>query len=92
MLASGRKSDQDSDALRLYADAALLVAKLGASESVTYPLTSDRAVYLVVSAGNASVNGVRLGERNGEAIQDESELRITTSEGAEIVLVEAAAA
>ncbi|WP_306309141.1 pirin family protein [Acidocella aminolytica] len=45
-----------------------------------------------MSAGNASVNGVQLGERNGAAIQAETELRITTSEGAEIVLVEAAAA
>jgi hypothetical protein len=40
VLANGCKSDQDSEALPLYADAALLVAKLGASESVTYPLTS----------------------------------------------------
>jgi redox-sensitive bicupin YhaK (pirin superfamily) len=85
-LASGR--EDDGDALPIRADARVLGATLKAGESAEYQLAEGRRAYLVAALGSIEVNGVRLAERDGAAIEKEQVLRVTAIEDAEIVLVD----
>ncbi|MFA7505099.1 MAG: pirin family protein [Burkholderiaceae bacterium] len=85
-LASGL--EEDSEALRIHADARVLGARLAAGESTTYKLGRERLGYLVPAAGRVEVNGTVLEARDGAAIRDEDELRVTALEDAELVLVD----
>ena len=49
-----------------------------------------RNLYLVPAAGAVEVNGVRVNARDGAAIRDEAQLKITALEDSELVLVDAA--
>ena len=88
-LASGFSEDQQAGALPIRQDARLLAATLKSGQSVAYKLGEGRFAYLAVAKGNARVNGVELGARDGAAIRDEAELRIEAGEDAESVLVDA---
>ena len=85
-LASGL--DEDGDALRIRADARVLGANLKAGETAEYFLADGRRGYLVAALGSVEVNGVRLAERDGAAIENERVLHVTAVEDAEIVLVD----
>jgi quercetin 2,3-dioxygenase len=87
-LASG--SPDDTDALPIRADAKVLGARLKAGETATYALGATRRGYLVPSTGRIEVNGVVLDTRDGAAIEDEAELRVTALDDAELVLVDVA--
>lgn len=89
VLASGRPGD-DSNALPLNADAALLAGTLAAGETARLTLGSGRGIYLVPAKGAVEVNGVTVGSRDGAAITGECELAIKASEDSELVLVEVA--
>jgi quercetin 2,3-dioxygenase len=91
VLASGREADAASDALHLYADAALLAGTLAKGETVRVPLVAGRGAYLVPASGSVTVNGVAVAQRDGVAITGEPELTITANDDAEIVLVDVAA-
>lgn len=87
-LASGFETD--NDALPIRTDARVLGATLKAGESVEYPLDASRHAYLVPAAGRVEVNGLTLEARDGAAITDETSIRVTALEDAELVLVDAA--
>jgi quercetin 2,3-dioxygenase len=91
VLASGREADAASDALHLYADAALFAGTLAKGETVRVPLVAGRGAYLVPASGSVTVNGVVVGQRDGAAATGESELTITANDDAEVVLVDVAA-
>lgn len=91
VLASGRDADAASDALHLYADAALVAGTLAKGETVRVPLAAARAAYLVPASGSVSINGVAVGARDGVAVTGEPELVITANDDAEVVLVDVAA-
>lgn len=86
VLASG--SDADTDALRINADAKVLGARLKAGESTRYTLGNGRHAYLVPATGRIDINGTVIEARDGAAIRDETELRITALADAELVLVD----
>lgn len=89
-LASGFEDDQKSGALPIRQDARILAATLGAGQEVAYTLPAGRHAYLALAKGEASVNGIALGPRDGAAIRDETApIRIAASKDAEIVLVDA---
>jgi quercetin 2,3-dioxygenase len=90
VLASGRAADADAGALPLYADGAVLAGTMKASEEVRRTLAPGTRAYLVPATGAITVNGVAVEARDGAAIADERELRITATEDAEVVLVEVA--
>ena len=92
ILASGRASHAGLGALPLYADAAVMAAKLAPGEQVSYALGAGRVAYLVAPSGEITVNAHEAGTRDGVAIADEAEIAITARSGAEIVLVDAGAA
>jgi redox-sensitive bicupin YhaK (pirin superfamily) len=87
-LASG--FPDDGDALPIRTDARVLGAALKAGETAEYRLRPTDHAYLVPATGSVEVNGVRLAARDGAAITDETLLRITALEDAELVLVDAA--
>lgn len=91
VLASGRAQDAGGDALPLHADAALLAGTLAKGETVRLPIASGRGVYLVPASGSVTANGVTVGTRDGAAINGETEVAITATEDAELVLVDVAA-
>ncbi len=87
-LASG--FENDNDALPIRTDARVLGATLKAGETVEYVLDASRHAYLVPAAGRVEVNGLTLETRDGAAITDETSIRVTALEDAELVLVDAA--
>lgn len=89
-LASGIAGDEGT--LPIRAQARVLGATLKAGESVEYRFAdASRHGYLVPAKGQVEVNGVPLQARDGAAIRDEELIRITASEDAELVLVDAPA-
>ncbi len=86
-LADGRPG-ADGTALPLHADAAVLAAKLAPGQSVTHIMAPGRVAYLVPSAGSVTVNGTPVSTRDGATITAETQLTISASEAAEIVLVD----
>jgi redox-sensitive bicupin YhaK (pirin superfamily) len=91
ILASGRPADENAGALPLYADAAVLAAKLQAGETAHYNLPAGRAAYLVAASGDIKVNGQLAHERDGIALQEEPAITIEAVGDAEIVLVDVGA-
>jgi redox-sensitive bicupin YhaK (pirin superfamily) len=87
-IASGQADDKD--ALPIRANARVLAVTLKAGESAHYTPTKARRLYLVPAAGKVDVNGVNVNARDGLAISDEHELKITALEDSELVLVDAA--
>lgn len=87
-LASG--FEQDTQALKIRSDARVVGATLKAGEAIEYPLGKDRKGYLVPATGAVEVGGVRVGARDGAAIEDLDTLEVTALEDSEIVLVDVA--
>ena len=77
-------------ALPIRANARVLAVTLKAGERAHYTPTKARRLYLVPAAGKIDVNGVNVNARDGLAISDERELKITALEDSELVLVDAA--
>jgi redox-sensitive bicupin YhaK (pirin superfamily) len=90
-LADGR-AGADGSALPLHADAAVFAGRLRAGQSVRQTLGEGRVFYLVPATGAVTVNGVAAHTRDGVTIADESDVVITASEDAELVLVDVRAA
>jgi quercetin 2,3-dioxygenase len=88
VIASGQASDKD--ALPIRADARVLAATLKAGESAHYTPDKARHLYLVPAAGKLDVNGINVNARDGLAISDEPQLKITALEDSELVLVDVA--
>lgn len=85
-LASGRAGHDN--ALFIHQDAALLAAWLRPGEAVAHPMEPGRSAYLVAVNGAVTVNGVRLGERDGAAISDETALTIKATDDTDILLLD----
>lgn len=88
-LASGFDADQQAGALPIRQDARVLAATLKAGQSVTYNLGVGRHAYLALAKGVAEVNGIELAQRDGAAIENETQVTINARQEAEIVLVDA---
>ncbi|MBT4890130.1 MAG: hypothetical protein HON65_11325 [Rhodospirillales bacterium] len=89
VLASGRVQDQETDALMIHQDAALLAATLKAGQTVEREIGPERAVYLVPAVGSLKLNGeTDIPERAGVSIVEETTIHIEALEDAEIVLVD----
>jgi redox-sensitive bicupin YhaK (pirin superfamily) len=80
----------DKDALPIRADARVLATTLKAGESARYAPDRTRNLYLVPAAGSVEINGIRVNARDGVAIRDEAQLKITALDDSELVLVDSA--
>src|SRR6202047_4494186 len=85
-LASGFKGD--ADALPIRADARVLGATIKAGETAEYRLAEGRRGYLVPARGQVAVNGVRLDERDGAAIENDRVVTVPALDDAEVVMVD----
>jgi redox-sensitive bicupin YhaK (pirin superfamily) len=79
---------EDTEALPIRADARVLGATLKKGETAEYRLREGRRAYLVAAQGMVEVNGVRLDERDGAALQNETLLHVAAIDDSEIVLVD----
>jgi quercetin 2,3-dioxygenase len=74
--------------LPIRTDARVLGATLKAGETAEYRLAVGRRAYLVPAKGAVEVNGTRIEERDGAAIEDERVVTVVALEDAEIVMVD----
>ena len=88
VLASGIEGD--TDALPIRANARVVGATVKAGETAIYPLGKDRKAYLVPATGRVEIDGQAVDARDGAAIGDMNEVRITAVEDSEVVLVDVA--
>ncbi len=88
VLASGRPQDKGTQALPLYANAAVLAVKMKQGETATYKLPPGRAAYMVAPVGDMKVNGTTAHARDGVALHEEPDITIEALTDAEIVLVD----
>lgn len=87
-LASGFAEDQEAGALPIRQDARVMAATLQHGQRVTHQLGAGHYAYLALATGEAEVNGIVLGPRDGAAIHEESDILINARTDTEIVLVE----
>ncbi|UTH74800.1 pirin family protein [Chromobacterium sp. IIBBL 290-4] len=85
-LASGMAGD--GEALPIRADARVLGATLRAGERADYRFGAGRRGYLVLSSGEAQLNGIGLQAGDGAAIRDEETIQVSASQDAELILVD----
>ncbi len=88
VLASGITGDDD--ALPIRASARVSGATLRKGESTEYRIDPKRHAYLVSANGGVTINGIELAAGDGAAIRDESVIRVSASDTAELVLVDVA--
>ncbi len=87
LLADGR-ADADGTALPLYADGAVLAGTIRAGQTMRQTLGAGRAAYLVAATGSLTVNGIKVGTRDGVTVTEEAEILMSADEDAEIVMVD----
>lgn len=85
LLVSGRKSDEGKGALFINQDAAIYGGKIEAGKTVNLSVGSK--AYILVSKGEVTVNGTKLGERDGAEVENENHLQIKAGGGLAEVLV-----
>ena len=85
VLASGIEGD---DALPIRAQARVSGATLKAGESATYQLGRNRKAYLVPAVGRVEIESQPVDARDGVAIANLDEIRVSALEDSEIVLVD----
>ena len=85
-LASGRAGDDE--ALPIHQDAAILGATLRAGQSVEHALGPGRRAYLVVAAGAVTLDGQRVGPRDGAVVAGQPGLVIAAETDSELLLAD----
>jgi redox-sensitive bicupin YhaK (pirin superfamily) len=91
VLASGRPQDAGNGALPINVDGAVMAATLKKGQTLVQPLAEGRAAYIVPAKGAVTVNGAAAAARDGIAVREETEISITATKDAELVMVEVAA-
>ncbi|HVS33051.1 MAG TPA: pirin family protein [Thermoanaerobaculia bacterium] len=74
-------------ALDIHQDARLYTSILDKGQSVEHELAAGRAAWIQVARGSIDVNGVTIGAGDGAAIEDETKLRIGSSNGQSEILL-----
>jgi redox-sensitive bicupin YhaK (pirin superfamily) len=83
--------DGHDDSLTLNQDASLYVLDLNPGQSFEYKPRAGRSGWIQVARGSVSINGQKLEQGDGAAIEDEALLQFTASEKAEILIFDLAA-
>ena len=86
LLVSGRSEDAASSALKIHQDAAIYGGRLEKGTELTHVLKS--AAYIVMSEGEATVNGTALKKGDGAEISDETKLVIRADSDVELLVIE----
>jgi len=82
--------DAASGSLAIHQDARIYLSTLDSQQSLTHQLQPDRYAWLQTLRGQIVVNGERLAAGDGVAVSGETELTITATEPAEVMLFDLA--
>jgi redox-sensitive bicupin YhaK (pirin superfamily) len=82
--------DGEDGAVRIHQDAKIYASLLDESQSVVHTLANGRSAWLQVAAGSVKLNEVELKQGDGAAVSQESSLRISATEPAEVLLFDLA--
>lgn len=77
-----------SGALPIDQDATLYAGTLPERTEITHRLADGRGAYLVPATGSIFVNGEEIGPRDGVAVWQETDVRISTRSQSEVILVD----
>ena len=84
-------SEDGSDgSVRIHQDARVYAAIIEKGKAVAHELNADRYGWLQIARGSVSLNDLELGQGDGAAISQESELKITARDQAEVLLFDLA--
>jgi quercetin 2,3-dioxygenase len=83
-------ADGSDGSVQIHQDASVYAAVIDQGKGVNYELKSDRFGWLQIARGSVSLNDVELNQGDGAAISDESELKITARDRAEVLLFDLA--
>jgi redox-sensitive bicupin YhaK (pirin superfamily) len=72
--------------MEIHQDAALLLGKLDAGQSVTHALGKDRHAWVHVAEGEVTINGSRLSGGDAVAVSDENELNVSAAKPSQVLL------
>lgn len=82
--------DADDGSVRIHQDAKIYASLLDEGQKVVHTLENGRSAWLQVAAGSVTLNEIELKQGDGAAVVQESNLRITGQESAEILLFDLA--
>ena len=80
----------EGDAIPLRTDARVFAATLDGPQRIEHPLPEGRAAWVQVARGSLKVNGARLAEGDGAAIEEPGAVVLEQGEGAELLLFDLA--
>ena len=80
----------DDGSVRIHQDTNIYASVLDEGQEVVHTLANGRSAWLQVAAGSVVLNDVALKQGDGAAVTQESNLRITASEPAEVLLFDLA--
>ena len=83
-------TDGREGSVTIHQDASVFVSLMESAQTLVHKITEDRHAWLQIARGNVSLNEGEFKQGDGAAISNESELRITAREKAEIVLFDLA--
>lgn len=87
-VASGDPDDVRAGALPLHADARVRIAMLREGTTMQHGLPLPGAAYLVADHGRLDVGPIRLAQRDGIAVRDETWLALRARDDTKVVIVE----
>ena len=88
LLVSGRDSDAGTGALTIHQDAAIYGGHFAKDTMLNHAVRGATGAYVVVSAGEVDINGIKLGQGDGAEVTDESALTIRGLTDAELLVIE----
>ena len=80
----------EGGAVELHQDARVYAGMFDADESASLPLREGRRAYVHVARGAVAVNGTPLGPGDAAMLENESEVRLSQGDGAEVLVFELA--
>ena len=83
-------NDGHEGSVTIHQDAQLFAAVLDAGQTVTHALDEKRSAWLQVARGTIRLNEVELKQGDGAAVRNESELKLTAHDRAEVLLFDLA--
>jgi len=78
----------EGGAVELHQDARVYAGMFDADESASLPLREGRRAYVHVARGAVAVNGTPLGPGDAAKLENESEVRLSQGDGAEVLVFE----
>jgi redox-sensitive bicupin YhaK (pirin superfamily) len=80
----------EDGSLKIHQDARVWAGLLDGDDRITLPLDAGRGAWIQIARGSVDLNGTRLEEGDGAAVEDEDELTFENGDGAEVLILDLA--